>query len=318
MNKSGMRKSSNTVSKEEIVKGLRQIGLKSGDVVFVHSAMRTFGYVDGGAQTVVSAFLEVIGKQGTLVVPTFTFAHEAEEDPIIDPANDPSEMGIITETVRRRPDALRSTAFRHSVAAVGRRAKIITEVDPALSPFDLRSSFGVMLSLNTQIVLLGMTYATSTSHHVSELLCEVPYRHTLELDIKVRQKNGSIIEQKMTDYQPKPSGKGSYYGSRHPDFSRLGKMLEDKGLVGIATIGNAVVRRFGLRDLADLALVEAEKDCNIFRTPEGKPEYFTPLEFGKIVYSPEMLDGAGRPVRYQWCVADESKLVMPGSDSTGS
>ncbi|MBN2457005.1 MAG: AAC(3) family N-acetyltransferase [Sedimentisphaerales bacterium] len=311
MSKSYMRKNSNNVSKEEIVTSLKQTGLKLGDVVFVHSAMRTLGWVDGGAQTVVSAFLEVIGERGTLVVPTFTFAHEAEEEPIIDPANDPSEMGIITETVRRRPDALRSTAFRHSVAAVGRRAGVITEVDPALSPFDLRSSFGVMLSLNTQIVLLGMTYATSTSHHVSELLCEVPYRHTLELDIKVRQQDGSIIKQKMTDYQPKPSGTGSYYGSRHPDFNRLGKMIEDKGLVGIATIGNAVVRRFGLRDLADLALVEAEKDYNIFRTPEGEPDYYTPLEFGKVVFSPEMLDGAGRPGKYQWCVVDESKLAMP-------
>jgi len=300
------------LSREEITRGLRKMGLKTDDVVLVHSAMRTFGYIDGGAETVVAALLEVLGEGGTLVVPTFTFVREAEEDPIIAPANDPSEMGIITEVVRLRGDALRSTAFRHSFAAVGRRARVITEVDPALSPFDLRSSFGVMLALNTQVLMLGVTYANSTSHHFAEWVCDVPYRHTIDLQVKVRGKDGSVVPQSMIDYQPRPGGTGRYYGSRHPDFNRLGKMLEQRGLVGLAAIGNCAARRFAMRDLVDLAQAEVEKNPDIFRAPEGRGDYFTPLEFGKIVFSPEMPNGAGRPNRYQWCVMDESRLIMPG------
>ena len=143
------------LTRQDMARGLREAGLQTGDVVFVHSSMRTFGPVEGGPAAVVESMLEVIGTGGTLVVPTFTFAHEAETDPIIDPGNDPSEMRVITETVRRRPDALRSTAFRHSFAAVGRRAEVITSDDPALSSFDLRSSFGVMLALGTKVLLLG-------------------------------------------------------------------------------------------------------------------------------------------------------------------
>jgi len=220
-------------------------------------------------------------------------------------------MGIITETARLRPDALRSTAYRHSFAAIGRRARVITQVDPSLSPFDVRSCFGVMLALNTQVVLLGMTYQTSTTHHFAEWMCDVPYRHTLPLDVRVRRPDGSIIRQKMTDYQPKPARDGSYYGTRHPDFNRLGRMLEERGLVGMTAIGNAAVRRFGMRDLIDLAQVEAAKDVNIFRTDEGETDYFTPLDFGKIVISPVLRDGAGREVTYQWCVMDEGKLPLP-------
>ena len=184
---------------------------------------------------------------------------------------------------------------------------MITQVDPALSAFDLRSAFGVMLALNTQVLLLGMTYATSTSHHFAEWLCDVPYRHTIDLQVKVGGEDGTVVQQPMTDNQPY-----TYGGSRHADYNRLGRMLEERHLVGITTIGNSVARRFAMRDLVDLAQAEAEKDYNIFRTPEGEPDYFTPLDFGKIVFSPEMLDGAGRPVRYQWCVMDESELVMPG------
>lgn len=306
MSRSPSDRAESELTKADVVKGLRQTGLKSGDVVLVHSAMRTLGPVREGAKTVVGSLLEILGDRGTLVVPAFTFAHEAEEDPIIDPHNDRSEMGVITETVRKHPQALKSTAFRHRFAAIGRRAEVITQIDPALSVFDLRSSFGVMLGLNTQVLMLGMTYSSSTSHHFAEWVCDVPYRRTIDLTVKVRREDGSVVPQAMTDYQPH-----TYTGSRRPDFNRIGLMLEQRGQVGIASIGNAVARRFAMRDLVDLAQVEAEKDYNVFRTEEGQTESFTPLEFGKIVLSPEMLDGAGHSNCYQWCVVDESKLTLP-------
>ena len=304
----GSDSSKQGLAQAEIEQGFRRIGLEPGQVVLVHSAMRTFGYIAGGADSVVGAFLEVLGLRGTLVTPTFTFCHEAEADPIIDPLQDPSEMGIITETVRLHPEALRSTAYRHSFAAVGRYRETITQVDPSLSPFDLRSAFGVMLALDTQVVLLGMPYSTSTSHHFAEWICEVPYRHVLPLELRVRLPDGSLKRQRMTDYQPKPGEGGAYY-QKHMDFNRLGKMMEYRGLVGITAIGNAVVRCFGIRDLVALAEVEAAKDYNIFRVADGKPDdYFTRLDFGQIVHSPEMCDGAGRTSHYLWSVVDEEIL----------
>ena len=297
------------LTKQQIIDGLQAIGLKQGDVVLIHTAMRTFGHIDGGAATAVEAFLEVLGLRGTLVAPAFTFCHEGEDDPVIDPRQDPSEMGAITEAVRRHPQALRSTAFRHSFAALGRRARVITEVDPALSSFDLRSSFGVMLALDTQVVLCGLTYQSSTSHHFAELVCDVSYRQTIPLAVKVRLAGGSIIDQPMTDYQPKSEG-GSYYGTRHPDFIRLGQMLEDRGSVSTAFIGNAAVRRFSMRELVSLAEAEAARDENIFRSEEGQ-EGTTELTFGTKILSPEMVDGAGRSVRFEWCVREVDKLVLP-------
>ena len=99
-----------TVVRSDIVKGLNDLSLRAGDVVLVHSAMRTLGFVEGGADTVVNAFLELLGDKGTLVVPTYYYGHEIEDDPIIDPARDPSEMGVITETVRHRKIGSKSTA----------------------------------------------------------------------------------------------------------------------------------------------------------------------------------------------------------------
>jgi aminoglycoside 3-N-acetyltransferase len=136
------------VDKSTIVAGLKNTGLKRGDVVLVHSAMRTIGRIERGAKTVVEALLEAVGPQGTLVAPTFVFMRQRRANPVIDPAVDHSEMGAISEEIRRHPEALHSIAYRHSVAAIGRRARVITEVDPRLSPFDPRGSFDVMLTLN--------------------------------------------------------------------------------------------------------------------------------------------------------------------------
>ena len=303
-------KAKTSVSYEEFTSGFRDIGLKPGDVVLAHSAMRTFGRINGGANTVVDALLEVIGPRGTLVVPTFTFAHEAKDGPVIDPANDPSEMGIITETFRKRPEALRSTAFRHSFAAIGLWSEVITDIDPALSPFDMRSSFGVMLGLGAQVVFLGVTYISSTSHHFAEWVCEVPYRQKIPRQAKIRRPDGLVVDQGMMDYQPKSEG-GSYYGSRIPDFNRLGKMLEDRGVVGTTFIGNAAVRRFPMRNLVDLAQKEAEVDYNIFRCADPENQETTVLEFGVSTMSPELTDGAGRKHEVEWCVKNLSQLEMP-------
>jgi aminoglycoside N3'-acetyltransferase len=191
-------------------------------------------------------------------------------------------------------------------------------VDERLSTFDLRSSFGVMLALNTQILLLGVTYSSSTSHHFAEGLAEVPYRHRLPRRVRIRRPDGRLVRRRMVDYQPRPSLDGSYYGSRGTDFNRLGSMLESRGLVGITTIGNAVVRRFAMRDLVDLALAEAERDFNIFRTPDGEPSYMTPLADGQIVVADDTVDGAGRRGHHVWSVVDPAAMFRAADEGSES
>ena len=57
------------------------------------------GRVHRTPSTVGNALLEDVSDRGTLVVPTFTFTYEAEEDPVIAPSNDSSEMGVTTRNL---------------------------------------------------------------------------------------------------------------------------------------------------------------------------------------------------------------------------
>ena len=58
------------ILKEEIVLKLRGVGLEKGDAVMVHTSLKRMGYICGGAQTVIEALMEVVGENGTIMMPT--------------------------------------------------------------------------------------------------------------------------------------------------------------------------------------------------------------------------------------------------------
>ncbi len=57
------------VSKDDLVQAIRRLGL-SGRPVCVHSSLRSFGHVEGGADAIVDAFLK---EAATLLVPSFSW-----------------------------------------------------------------------------------------------------------------------------------------------------------------------------------------------------------------------------------------------------
>ena len=293
----------NTVTYSQLVQDFKRAGICAGDTVLIHSAMTPIGYVEGGAPTVAKALYDVIGEEGTLVAPAFCFFHEAEKDPIIDPINDKSEMGAISEAIRNLPGAKRSIAFRHSFSAVGKNASLITDVDPYYSVFDIDSSFGKLLGLNTKVILLGVTWVNSTTHHFAEYLLNVKDRHTIEKKVKVRMPDGELRPMTLTDYQPKPNESGEYYSFPH-DFNRAGRMLEMAGKVTISPVGNAMARVHYMRDLVHLFLDNYAVVYNMFAVDNvtGEP---TVLPDGEIM-SKVYLDACGREDTAEWSVVDKN------------
>ncbi len=287
----------------DLMNDLSRCGIGKGDAVFVQSAMRPIGTVEGGAKTVVKAILDTIGKDGTLIAPSFCFAHEKSDCPIIDLENDPSEMGIISETVRKLAGARRSIAYRHSVSAVGKYADEITNVDPSLSVFDIRSSFGKMLGYDVKVLLLGVTYLNSTSHHFAEYLLQVPDRMVVRVPAKLKNPDGILSDITVTDYRPKPNANGEYYSYAH-DFDRSGYELEKAGKVTVSHIGNAVSRMYRMRDLIHYFIDNYSVEYNMFA--EGK-DGKTHLPDGEEV-SMEYIDGAGRPDLAVWSCVDAEKI----------
>jgi aminoglycoside 3-N-acetyltransferase len=153
-----------------IADDLRSLGLGWGDRVVVHSSLRAVGRVDGGADAVVDALLDVLGPDGLLVVPAFTYTTVR-----FDPARDPGRSGVIAEAVRLRPGAVRSLHPTHSVAALGSQAREVcaghedraaTGVDSPLDWLARRGGF---------VLLLGVAHIANTTVHVGESRARAPY-----------------------------------------------------------------------------------------------------------------------------------------------
>lgn len=58
------------VLKEDLVKGFKRLGIKEGQQLIVHASLSSLGFVCGGAQVVIEALIETVGKNGTIIMPT--------------------------------------------------------------------------------------------------------------------------------------------------------------------------------------------------------------------------------------------------------
>lgn len=246
----------NPQTQDRIGEALRVLGLPRGAIVFVHSSMSSIGYVEGGAEVLVDALLQVLGPAGTLAVPTFTFSHSRSADPVFDPALDPSEMGRLTEETRTRPGARRSCHLLHSVVALGAQAEEIAACHGP-SAWAEDGPFWKLHELDAYILLLGVPYLRCTFIHLLEQLVKVPYRQWREVEAQVREPDGSRRPLPTLTFGPKPGFVGN-------DFNRLGAMLEERGLVLAGSVGNAVARLFRAKDAFEVGMAQYRVDPDFF------------------------------------------------------
>ncbi len=165
--------------------------MKSGQAIVVHSKLLSFGFVEGGAETVFKALIEVVGPTGTLVFPTYTLNLDSES--VYDPATTPAfGVGALGEYVRKLPRVIRSYCPIHSHCAIGPLAEKVVYTDPSKS-MGAKSSFAVMKEVNFSLLLLGCNFqegATFLHHVVSEI--GVPYRSWIALQRSYKNKDKRV------------------------------------------------------------------------------------------------------------------------------
>ncbi|MHC4713692.1 MAG: AAC(3) family N-acetyltransferase [Planctomycetota bacterium] len=152
-----------TVTRADIVAGLRRVGLRRGDRVNIHSSLSSFGMVEGGAQTVILALLEILGPEGTLMMPTFSQGKVEVWD-----RDTPSFNGRITETFRIMPGVKRSRHPTHAYAAIGPDAdRYLADADKYLA-WGPESPLGRLIADGGWVMLLGCGHGSSTAQHHGE------------------------------------------------------------------------------------------------------------------------------------------------------
>jgi aminoglycoside 3-N-acetyltransferase len=179
--------STTPVTVGSLTRDLQALGLRSGQVLLLHSSLSSLGWVCGGPVAVVEALLAALGPGGTLVVPTQTgdltdpaqWEHPPvpstwwetirETMPAYRPELTPSRaMGTIAELVRTWPGAVRSSHPHVSFAALGPAAAEITAHHGLADGLGDDSPLGRLYRAGAQVLLLGVGYDRCTSLHLAE------------------------------------------------------------------------------------------------------------------------------------------------------
>ncbi|RKM59432.1 aminoglycoside N(3)-acetyltransferase [Butyrivibrio sp. CB08] len=250
-----------TIIKSDIVDALKNAGLQAGDSVMVHTSLGKLGYVCGGAQTVIEALIEVVGDEGTIMMPTQSWknldpkagvhwlADEADWDkirenwPAYDKAITPTNtMGAVAEMFRSWPGAIRSDHPARSVAAWGKHAAYLTENHDLSNIFGEGSPIGKLYELNGKVLLLGVGYDKNTSIHLADARAEYPSKHNCVEHSAIMEDGKRIWKAYETLFVD------------GEDFVDIGAAFEAEHSVNVATLGDAQIRLMNQREIVDFAV----------------------------------------------------------------
>lgn len=235
-----------SVTQNDISAGLRSLGLPEGAIVLMHSSLSSLGHVQGGARAVIDGVLDALGPTGSLVVPTLTFRGFEKSNRRFDSRTQPSETGLITETLRCRSDAYRSLHPLSSVAAVGARAEEITAWHGD-TPCGPGSPYWKLWEWGGHCLFVGVGFGSNSMFHVAEDLVRPAYlSYDEEAEVVVIDRHGRESIGTFRRYACSRLGITRY-------LAKMESVYEDASVVKSVMIGRSLVRTLSAEDNVALA-----------------------------------------------------------------
>lgn len=244
-----------SVTTSDIAAGLSALGLPAGATVLVHSSLRSFGRVEGGADAVIDGVLHALGPQGTAAFPTFTGSSKLgpEHSPHFDVRHTPGWTGRIPETARSRADARRSLHPTHSVAAIGPgTTELLRDHELSPTPCGSGTPFGRLARHDRGYVLfLGTDLRCNTMFHHVEEVAEVEYHmQKAPVSATVVDCEGGTRTVRLWLHR---------YGPAR-DYPKAEPYLQERGILKIGHIGDSTVRLVRAHPMVEYALARVSED----------------------------------------------------------
>lgn len=240
----------------DILEALKAVKLSEGDDVFVHSNIGFFGKLEGAnsaddlCKAFVEAFMDIIGKTGTLVLPTFTYSFCHDE--VYDPATTPTKCGMLPEYLRRHPQARRSNDPNFSVVAIGARAEEYTR-DWAHEAFGQGCFWEHFLRNEGRIVCMNFDCGSTFVHYV-ERMNNVPYRYNKAFNgimcLNGKERRDYAVHYVYDNAQPQDA----------PDFSRLDEIVRKQTFFSQIKLGKGSILQFPAKEYAEVISAALKED----------------------------------------------------------
>jgi aminoglycoside 3-N-acetyltransferase len=251
---------------ERLKDDFQKLGISPGMTLLVHCSLSRIGWICGGAVTVIQTLLDILGPQGTLIMPSHTadnidpkhrtdpslpsewFDTIRQSTPGYQPEVTPTfNMGTVSETFRHWPGVLRSEHPLYSVIALGEKAKLITndhydacgERSPLARLYDCGD--------NGYVLLLGVQHRNNSSIHLAEYRSRVNAKLEKNFVCAAAVINPETNSRQWIEWMD--------YRYRADDFMDAGRAFESgEGNVIIGKVGLAECRFMKQRSLVDFTL----------------------------------------------------------------
>ena len=178
--------------------------------------------VNFDGSSLIDAFLNAVGRKGTILIPTFSFDFSNKQ--LYDIKNTKGTAGMLGNIALARNDFKRTKHPLHSFAVCGKDQEYLISMENKHS-FGVDSPFGYCVGKNVKQIILGTDYVHAmTFIHYAEAVCNVPYRFPKSFTGKYINDLGKE-EVRTYDYSARkleiePVEK----------FNRIGSILEDMGI----------------------------------------------------------------------------------------
>jgi len=268
------------VSEEEVIKrslkpqtrtslkeGLAEAGVKSGMVLLVHSSLSSLGWVCGKEAALILALEDLLGPEGTLVMPAHSgdLSHPrlwsmppvpkhwwptiVETMPAFSKDLTPSRgMGKVAECFRKQKMVIRSNHPHYSFCARGKYAEYINGRHSLNFGLGIDSPLEKIYELKGHVLLIGVGHDSNTSLHLAEYRASYASKKIVKCWAPLNQ-DGERVWKSFYDID-----------LENNDFNQIGKDYEDHTSCQQTKVGQAKIRLLGQRSMVDFATEWMEKN----------------------------------------------------------
>lgn len=277
-----LKQSQPHVTAGQITADLQKMGIKPGDTLFIHSSLKSLGYVDGGPKAVIQGLLDAVGQEGTLLLPTYYMPGGSIlgtcqlEGYVFDPRIHGTNMGALPDAFLQFPGVERSIHPTHSVSAIGKHAKFLTEAHHlAPSVFGKGSPWQRFHELNGSVIGIGISMGPVTFYHLLEdtLGDQFPVKVWMDETYQMPCKgwNGEDYLVPVRPYRAEITPQRIDHKSREDLREFMRDYLNLSGKLNTGSIGEATAWFIPAGDFFDLLSALSRKRVTIYTPSEHLP-----------------------------------------------
>lgn len=290
-------------NKQQLKDQLESMGLKGDETILIHSSMKSIGEVDGGADSVLDAWMEYF-KDGLLLLPTHTWKTVNADNPVYNPQTTPSCVGLLTNMFMKRDGVIRSLHPTHSMAGYGKNAaEYLAGEEYNNTPCTPGGCYDRLKDVGGKVLLVGVGHERNTYIHSVEEVLNVPNRLSdmpMELVIELLKEDEDNKNKKLPHYNRADGWKkcidsnGGYdnnnklcrkvyvrkhYNAQQPhiseDFVKLNQIFLDSGVVKNVKFGDADSLLCDAKGMFNVVrqVIAPDPECIVTKDTLSMPEY---------------------------------------------